>query len=251
MDTNSPTLTARDWLRQHGLAILVLLLFLGFGTVYIFSRAMNMGYNHDENQFIASASLLARQGLLPYLDYPYFHMPNLVFIYALLYRVVSTLLLWTRVFSVLCGAGALGLLVFSTYGILRAQPIGLRLSMAVGAGLLLLANPLFAYTSGRAWNHDAPPAGSDAGFSSWSPTAATRALAARQRAAARAGSRGTADLHHCPAGVWPGFVSRPTGRQIHRAAWCTLAALVGRWIRDRAAPGGDPVFCRSGSVPVR
>ncbi len=156
MDTNSPTLTTHDWLRLHGLSILVLLLFLGFSTVYIFSRAMNMGYNHDEDQFIASASLLARQGLLPYLDYPYFHMPNLVFIYALLYQVVSTLLLWTRVFSVLCGAGALGLLIFSTYGFLRAQPIGLRLSMAVGAGLLLLANPLFAYTSGRAWNHDAP-----------------------------------------------------------------------------------------------
>src|SRR3982751_2501664 len=35
--------------------------------------------DHDEHQFIASAALLARRGLLPYRDYPYFHMPHMVF----------------------------------------------------------------------------------------------------------------------------------------------------------------------------
>src|SRR5881392_3436095 len=36
--------------------------------------------DHDEHQFIASGALLARRGLLPYRDYPYFHLPNLVLI---------------------------------------------------------------------------------------------------------------------------------------------------------------------------
>ncbi|MDQ6625362.1 MAG: hypothetical protein M3Y69_04350, partial [Verrucomicrobiota bacterium] len=59
-------------------------------------------FNHDEGQFIASGALLAREGYLPYIDYPYFHLPNLVFVYAALFRTNGFLLLTARSFNIAC-----------------------------------------------------------------------------------------------------------------------------------------------------
>jgi hypothetical protein len=140
---------------QLAFPVLALVGFIGFGAILIFARTMGMGYNHDENQFVASAYLLAKQGLLPYLDYPYFHMPNLIIPYALLFLQASNILFWGRLFSVLCAVFTLGLLVFSVFHFYRHRPGFERTAMAAGAGLLLLANPLFVFTSGRVWNHDA------------------------------------------------------------------------------------------------
>jgi hypothetical protein len=140
--------------RTQLLPILLGLLLLAFAMALIFACAMMHGYNHDENQFIASGYLLAKQGLLPDLDYPYFHMPNLVLIYALIYMQVTNLLFWARLFSALCGAATLGILCLVTYGFLKQHSPWLRVGMAIGVGLLLLASPLFIDTSGRVWNHD-------------------------------------------------------------------------------------------------
>jgi hypothetical protein len=46
------------------------------------SRAASAGFSHDENQFIASGQLLADHRLLPYVDYPYTHMPYATDFYA-------------------------------------------------------------------------------------------------------------------------------------------------------------------------
>src|SRR4030067_3049580 len=69
-------------LKRLLLYLLIGILFVG-SFLLIWSRAMQRGYNRDENQFVASGELLAEQTLLPYRDYPYFHMPNLIFVYAL------------------------------------------------------------------------------------------------------------------------------------------------------------------------
>ena len=47
------------------------------------SRIVSAGISHDENQFIAPGQLLAYDGLLPYVDYPYTHMPYSIALYAL------------------------------------------------------------------------------------------------------------------------------------------------------------------------
>jgi len=57
------------------LHIIVFILICGL----LFSRAMNSYISHDEYQFVASAQLLVSRGLLPYIDYPYLHMPYMVF----------------------------------------------------------------------------------------------------------------------------------------------------------------------------
>ena len=61
---------------------------------------MRRGLNHDEHQFVAGATLVARNSLLPYRDFPYFHVPLLSLIYALLFQSWDRLLLTARVFSV-------------------------------------------------------------------------------------------------------------------------------------------------------
>jgi 4-amino-4-deoxy-L-arabinose transferase-like glycosyltransferase len=122
----------------------------------IWGRSMQKEYNRDENQFIASGELLADQGLLPYRDYPYFHMPNLVFVYALIDTFSEYSLLSARAFSVVCAVLALGIIFLIAYRVFPNHRPYIRITIAVGAVILLLANPIFEYTSGSAWNHDLP-----------------------------------------------------------------------------------------------
>jgi hypothetical protein len=49
----------------------------------LISKTVSANISHDENQFIAPGQLLAYHGLLPYVDYPYTHMPYAIPFYAL------------------------------------------------------------------------------------------------------------------------------------------------------------------------
>ena len=64
---------------QYIFYLLVLLVSLG--------RSVHWGFSHDENQFIAAGQLFADHGLLPYVNYPYTHMPYGVLFYALTAKV--------------------------------------------------------------------------------------------------------------------------------------------------------------------
>jgi hypothetical protein len=129
-------------------------LFIAVGLL-LFSANMQRGLSHDEHMYVAGGDLLARGLGLPYRDYPYLQMPNLVFIYAGLFNVSSYLLLSARLFSTLSALGTL-LLVFSTAcGWLRTSSYLARFVIAAGSVLLIINSPIFAYTSGQAWNHDA------------------------------------------------------------------------------------------------
>jgi len=112
--------------------------------------ALGAPLDHDEHQFIASAALLARDGLLPYRDFAYFHTPNLVGIYALLFQATDHLLLAARLFSTLC-AWAMGIVLFAI-ALRRTSSVAL----ALGIAALFLANPVIDYTFPKAWNHMLP-----------------------------------------------------------------------------------------------
>ena len=131
-------------------------LFVIFAFLLICNRSMLVSDNHDEHQFMASGYLLATKGLLPYRDYPYFHMPNLIFVYALIDKLTGFKLLYTRIFSALFGTLTVALLSASTFFFFEKKSLTIRFVSALLAGLFLLANPLFAGTSGLAWNHDVP-----------------------------------------------------------------------------------------------
>ena len=129
-------------------------LFLATVLAFLFASSMARNLNHDEHQFIAPAVLLAQDGLQPYRDFPQFHLPNLVLLYAALFRVFDHPFLTARCFSVLC-AFATAVLIFRECW--HHPPFALtrwRFATAAGAVLILILDPLFFYTTGRAWNHD-------------------------------------------------------------------------------------------------
>src|SRR5437588_10084188 len=103
--------------------------------------AMSRGLNVDEHQFVASGALLAREGFLPYRDYPFFHTPNLPLVYALLFRGTDYLLLSARLLSVLCAF--LGLIFISRplRRSLSGHSAPFRPLLTRRAALLLSPNP--------------------------------------------------------------------------------------------------------------
>jgi hypothetical protein len=130
-----------------GLAAVVFLL--------LFSRSMTRDLDLDEHQFVAPPLLLLQQGVHPYADYPYFHMPVLVYVYAGLFRFSPYPLLTARLLSVVC-ATATVLLLFGAGWRIVARGNNRRTCWIVAGGLsaMFLTSRLFTYTSGWAWNHD-------------------------------------------------------------------------------------------------
>jgi len=129
-----------------------------FISLFILSFNLKMfsSLNHDEHQFVASGSLLANKSLLPYRDYPYHHMPNLVFIYAAIFKCTNYLLLSSRAFSVLCGVLCCALLSYSAVNIFRHYNVFVRFFIGIGSALLLFTSPLFITATGFAWDQDLP-----------------------------------------------------------------------------------------------
>ena len=163
----------RAWLRFGGCAAQIALLML-----LLWGLNMRRGLNHDEHQFVASGALLARDGLLPYRDFPYFHVPVLSLLYALLFQFTSYLLLAARTVSIVCSGLLLALLLavalktpIAGRGMRSAgkasllqedsatadlMPLHWRFAAGASAVLLLMASDSFIHASGRAWNHDLP-----------------------------------------------------------------------------------------------
>src|SRR3990172_8997868 len=116
-------------LKRLSLYLLIWSLFVG-SFLLIWSRAMQRGYNRDENQFVASGELLAEHALLPYRDYPYFHMPNLVFVYALVDKVSDYSLLAARAVFVVFSMASLVLIFLISYNLFRGQKLFIRITVS-------------------------------------------------------------------------------------------------------------------------
>ncbi len=143
--------------RQEKFLLTVAVILL-FGALFVLLLGVNMrrGLNHDEHQFVAGATLLAHESLLPYADFAYFHVPLLSLVYAIVYQFSSQLLLSARLVSIFFSFLTLGLIFFAAYRRRVAARLRIRLLFATFAAVWLMAIPLFTYTSGRAWNHDLP-----------------------------------------------------------------------------------------------
>ena len=94
--------------------------------------------------------------LAPYRDFAYFHVPNQTYLWALFYHFTNYYLFTARVFCVICGWLLLVVIFVVAMRLWQGYPNRVRLSLAAGSVLLLVASPSFSYTSGRAWNHDLP-----------------------------------------------------------------------------------------------
>jgi 4-amino-4-deoxy-L-arabinose transferase-like glycosyltransferase len=119
-----------------------------------FARAMNRDFDLDEHLFVAPPALLVQQGVLPYVDYPYDHMPTLVYLYAALTGWAPYKLLAARTVSALCGSATILLLFAVGWRLLEGVAQKVRWTVAAGVALTFACSRLFTYTSGWAWNHD-------------------------------------------------------------------------------------------------
>lgn len=119
----------------------------------VFKQAMLTPFNHDEHQFVAAGRLLA-EGWLPYRDFPSNHMPYLALVYAAVFKATGWNLLPARAVSAVSAALAAGIVFALTSSFFRGQSARTRVVIASAACLALITNPIFRYTSGRAWNHD-------------------------------------------------------------------------------------------------
>jgi 4-amino-4-deoxy-L-arabinose transferase-like glycosyltransferase len=143
------------WNKQRTVQILLIVSLCVFTLALNMSRAVRADYNHDEDQFIASARLLLDEGLLPYRDYPYFHTPYLIFVYALLFKMTgSENLLAARLFSAVCASACVMLVFWMVLSFLKNHAWKYRYLAAFGIAFLYLANPLLAATAGFSWNHN-------------------------------------------------------------------------------------------------
>lgn len=122
--------------------------------VLVFTRTMDRALNHDEHQFLAPAALVGREGLVPWRDFPLYHLPNLVYAYAWADRATGNLVFGAKLVSFAATAAMIAGLVFAA---LRNWP---RYPLVIAASLvlLLLGNPIFRYTAGKTWNHEVPTA---------------------------------------------------------------------------------------------
>ncbi|HUB25659.1 MAG TPA: hypothetical protein VL992_09525 [Tepidisphaeraceae bacterium] len=128
-----------------------------FASLALVFGAFSVGrkVNVDENVFITSAALVSK-GYTLYRDFHYNHMPTLVLLYALLFRMTSYFLLAARSVEAICAAGTATVLFVVARRELSWLDQRRQLRYALLIGLFYLCNPLFTRTAGRAWNHDFP-----------------------------------------------------------------------------------------------
>lgn len=138
------------WLASAGIAALAALVVFPL----LFAQSMMRGLSHDEQQHVAAGVLMAREGLLPYRDFPYLHTPYLPLVYSQFLGRSEYLLLATRLFSAICDALVAGLVFLFAFRALAALGRAWRIGLASAAVFLLLASPVFVFTISRATNHD-------------------------------------------------------------------------------------------------
>ena len=133
---------------------------LGISVAVVISipllRSVDRGFNHDEHQFIVPSVLIARDGLLPYLNYALFHQPYGVLLNAFLIKCGGWPLLTARLVSGIASGGTLAALFLLACFRLHEHPLRTRLLGAWTGVFLVFGSPVFLHTSGRSWNHDLP-----------------------------------------------------------------------------------------------
>ena len=133
---------------------MVFLIVCAVALPFILSLGMTKSLSHDEHQHIAAGALVAREGLLPYRDFPHLHTPYLPLVYSLLFRTTDYLLLAARLFSVACATAILGVIGTFAHGLFRERGKWCAAGVCAGAVLLCATAGVFGITTGRAWNQE-------------------------------------------------------------------------------------------------
>jgi hypothetical protein len=138
--------------RDMKIVVSLILVILGYSVMVSVWQCFSSPLIHDEHQFMASAFMVAQYGLHPYQDFAYFHMPNLVYLYAPFFFIPYPFMV-ARLFGVICALG-ICLTIFLTARSLFAGHEKLNsLIIPVCSAALLIHSPLFHYASSHVLNH--------------------------------------------------------------------------------------------------
>ncbi len=135
--------------------VLTVLFFTGAGAVLV-SRAVGIGLSHDEYQFIAGGQLFRDGHLLPYLNYPFLHMPYMPFVYGVALFLRQNDLLLARLVNEGCIFLSLAFLFAIAVKGFEKHPAVVRVLFGAVAALLFLTNASLEDMDGRALNHALP-----------------------------------------------------------------------------------------------
>lgn len=133
---------------------------MGFLLAFIcaipFALALSLGnsLSHDEHQHIAAGVLYAREGLIPYRDFAYFHVPYLVYVYGGLFSLSDHYLLMSRLFAAVCAAGTCGAIGWATWRAFHEKSWTFRIVATLGVVLIFLGSPVVGNTIGHSWNQE-------------------------------------------------------------------------------------------------
>src|SRR5437868_10341930 len=124
---------------MHKFVFLILTItFLCSMFLLLLSKNMQEPLHHDEHMYVTSGAMLTDQAMLPYRDYAYFQMPDLVFVYAAIFKGIDFFtsddlnLLAARVFNTICAALLLGLIFYIAANLFRSYHYLIR--FLIGAG---------------------------------------------------------------------------------------------------------------------
>lgn len=125
---------------------------LAYSVIVSIWYPLSAPLEHDEHLFMASAFMVAQYGCHPYQDFAYFHMPNLVYLYAPFFLLPYSFML-ARLFVAICAIG-ICLMIFLTARSLFAGHDKLNsFILPISSTALLIHSPLFHDASSHVWNH--------------------------------------------------------------------------------------------------
>ena len=125
---------------------------LTYVAITCISYTVSKPLSHDEHQFLASAFMVAQYNHHPYQDFAYFHMPNLVYLYAPLFLLPYPFLL-ARIFVGIFSIGICFLIFFTAYSLFAEKEKLGSLIIPISITILFVHSPLFEYASSYVWNH--------------------------------------------------------------------------------------------------
>jgi hypothetical protein len=125
---------------------------LAYSAIVCIWYSVSGRFDHDEHQFMASAFMVAQYGSHPYQDFAYFHMPNLVYLYAPFCLIPYSFLL-ARLFVGICAFGICLTIFLAARSLVVGQGKLNSLILPVSSVALLIHSPLLHYASSNVWNH--------------------------------------------------------------------------------------------------
>lgn len=148
-------------------SLLVFLLLAAVAAPFAIGLAMTRGISHDEYQHLAAGALWAREGMLPYRDFPVLHMPYLAAIYGVLFQFTDHTVLAARGFAALCSAVIVALLGMIAFRRLSVRGPAIAWGAAFATTALCLSSDMFTQGAGRAWNQEPALLAALAAYLAW------------------------------------------------------------------------------------